>query len=266
MGIVNVTPDSFSDGGMWFEPAAAVEHGLSLLADGADLVDVGGESTRPGAERPSIDEELGRVIPVVTQLSAAGAVVSIDTMRAEVARDAIAAGAQAVNDVSGGRADEAMLGTVAELGVPYISMHWRGHSTSMQSLATYDDVVADVVAELQAGVRAALDAGIASEHLVIDPGLGFAKTGDHNWALLRNLDELHVLGQPILVGASRKAFLGTLLADNGAPRPAVDRDDASAALSAMAAIAGAWCVRVHDVRRSIDAVKVAARWAKEGGS
>ncbi len=267
MGVVNVTPDSFSDGGMWLEPHAAVAHGDRLLADGADLVDVGGESTRPGAERPSIDEELFRVIPVVEALSRQGAIVSIDTMRSEVARRAVDAGAVVVNDVSGGCADPAMLTTVAALGVPFICMHWRGHATTMQSQASYDDVVLDVVTELRTRVAAAHDAGIATDALAVDPGLGFAKTGDHNWTLSRRLAELHSLNCPVLVGSSRKAFLGALLADeHGQSRPAIDRDDATAALSTLAALAGAWCVRVHDVRPSLDAVKVAARWAQEPGS
>ncbi len=264
MGVVNVTPDSFSDGGMWLEPRAAVAHGDQMLVEGADLVDVGGESTRPGAERPSVDEELSRVIPVVEVLSRQGAVVSIDTMRSEVARRAVDAGAVVVNDVSGGCADPAMLATVAGLGVPFICMHWRGHATKMQTQASYDDVVADVLAELRTRVEAAHAAGIATDALAVDPGLGFAKTGEHNWTLLRRLDELHALDCPVLVGSSRKAFLGALLAgDDGQPRPAMDRDHATAALSTLAALAGAWCVRVHDVRPSLDAVKVAARWAQE---
>jgi dihydropteroate synthase len=264
MGVVNVTPDSFSDGGMWLEPTAALEHGSQLLADGADLVDVGGESTRPGAERPSIEEELSRVIPVVRALAGQGALVSIDTMRSVVARRAVEAGAVVVNDVSGGCADTDMLPIVADLAVPFICMHWRGHSTTMQSLTSYDDVVSDVIVELRERVKAAEEAGISLDRLAIDPGLGFAKTGEHNWTVLRRLEELHQLGCPVLVGSSRKAFLGSLLADpEGHPRPAVDRDDASAALSALAALAGAWCVRVHDVRRSLDAVKVATRWAQE---
>ena len=264
MGVVNVTPDSFSDGGRWFEPAAAVEHGLRLLADGADLVDVGGESTRPGAERPAVDVELERVLPVVRELAAAGAVVSVDTMRAEVASAVVEAGATVVNDVSGGIADPAMLPTVARLGTPYVCMHWRGHSTTMQDRARYDDVVSDVVDELAVRVKAALDAGIDGGRLAIDPGIGFAKTGEHNWSLLRSLERLHDIGAPVLVASSRKSFLGSLLRDaDGEDRPARERDDASATLSALAALAGAWCVRVHDVRRSLDAVKVASRWSAE---
>ena len=264
MGVVNVTPDSFSDGGQWFEPSAAIDHGRALMDEGADLIDIGGESTRPGAQRPSLDEELSRVLPVVRALTAAGAVVTVDTMRAEVARAAVDAGASAVNDVSGGLSDPDMLPGVAAMGVPLILMHWRGHASTMQDRAGYDDVVADVVAELDKRVAAALAEGVDAARLAIDPGIGFAKTGDHNWSVLSRLESLHALGFPVLVGFSRKAFLGALLADaSGAPRPAVDRDAASAALSTLAALAGAWCVRVHDVRRSLDAVKVAARWAEE---
>jgi len=260
MGIVNVTPDSFSDGGAWLSPEAAISHGMALHRDGADLVDVGGESTRPGAQRPSLDEETSRVIPVIMALAAAGVLVTVDTMRSQVAREAVAAGAVAVNDVSGGLADEAMLATVAQLGVPFVAMHWRGHATDMQDRASYVDVVGDVVAELAVRVEAATRAGISADKLALDPGLGFAKTAEHNWALLAGMDSLLGLGQPVLVGASRKAFLGALLAGpDGEPRPAAERDDASAAVSALAAASGAWCVRVHDVRRSLDAVLVAHR-------
>jgi dihydropteroate synthase len=267
MGVVNVTPDSFSDGGMWLDPEAGLEHGRSLLADGADLLDVGGESTRPGAERPTVMEELDRVLPVVSGLSTAGAVVSIDTMRAEVARRAVAAGATAVNDVSGGLADEGMLATVADLGVAYIAMHWRGHSVSMQQHASYDDVVAEVSGELAGRASAALGAGIAADRLALDPGIGFAKLAAHNWVVLRRLDELHALGYPLVVGSSRKAFLGALLSDpSGTPRPPLARDDASAALAVTSALSGAWCVRVHDVARTADAVRVAARFAEKGPS
>jgi dihydropteroate synthase len=237
---------------------------LALLQQGADVLDVGGESTRPGAVRPDIEVELARVLPVISELSRRGAAVTVDTMRSEVARAAVAAGAAGVNDVSGGQADDAMLSTVAELAVPFICMHWRGHSTTMQDLAVYDDVVADVRAELSARVQAALAAGIAPEHLVLDPGLGFAKTAEHNWALLAALDALTDLGYPLMIGASRKAFLGSLLADGtGAPRPPAGRDDATAAVSAIAALRGVWGVRVHDARSSRDAIAVGARWAAE---
>jgi dihydropteroate synthase len=259
MGVVNVTPDSFSDGGRWFEPDQAVEHGLWLLAEGADLLDVGGESTRPGAARPPVDEELRRVLPVVRELSAAGAVVSIDTMRAQVAELALAEGAVVVNDQSGGLADPAMAGLVASAGSPYVVMHWRGHSDRMDQLARYGDVVTDVRDELATRVAALVEAGIAPSRMVLDPGLGFAKRAEHNWALLARLEELHELGLPLLVGASRKRFLGSLLAEaDGKPRPPVERDAATAATSALAAAAGAWCVRVHDVRPTADAVRVVA--------
>jgi dihydropteroate synthase len=266
MGVVNVTPDSFSDGGMWLEPEAGIAHGRALLAQGADVLDVGGESTRPGAARPTLEEELDRVLPVVTGLVAAGGVVSIDTMRSEVVRRAVAAGATLVNDVSGGLADDAMLATVADLGVAYLAMHWRGHAASMQRQASYGDVVAEVAGELADRAAAALAAGIAPDRLALDPGIGFAKLAAHNWTVLRRLDELHALGFPLLVGSSRKSFLGALLADpNGTPRPPLHRDDASTALTTLSAVSGVWCVRVHDVARSADAVRVAARFGAETG-
>lgn len=265
MGVVNVTPDSFSDGGQWFEPSAAIEHGSTLLAEGADILDVGGESTRPGAVRPDQAEELRRVIPVITELTARGAVVSVDTMRAEVARLAVESGAQLINDVSGGRADPQMLATVAELKVPYLCMHWRGHSADMQSRAVYRDVVAEVITELTTQVEAALDAGIAADQLILDPGFGFAKTGDHNWELLQRLDELAAgLKLPLLIGISRKNFLGTLLAVDGIPRRATGRDDASVALTTLLARASVWGVRVHTVRSHRDAIAVVDRMGVVG--
>ncbi|WP_057227819.1 MULTISPECIES: dihydropteroate synthase [unclassified Kitasatospora] len=264
MGVVNVTPDSFSDGGLWLDPAAAVAHGLALTARGADLVDVGGESTRPGAQRVTEQEELRRVIPVVRELAAAGVVVSVDTMRAAVAEQAVAAGARLVNDVSGGLADPEMAGVVAATGAPFVVMHWRGQSADMDELAVYQDVVADVVAELTGRMAALTAAGVKEEQLVLDPGLGFAKTSEHNWALLGRLGELTALGRPVLVAASRKRFLGTLLADpeTGEPRPARQRDDATAAVSVLSAQAGAWAVRVHDVAGTADAVRVVAAWER----
>lgn len=260
MGVVNATPDSFSDGGALDGVDGAVRHGLQLLTDGADLVDVGGESTRPGAERVSATEERHRVLPVVEGLVAAGAVVSVDTMRASVAEAALAAGAMMVNDVSGGLADPAMLPLVADAGVPYVAMHWRGHSGDMQARAVYDDVVEDVAVELLRRLDAAMSAGVDPDRLLLDPGLGFGKTAEHSWALLRRLDVLVGLGRPLLVGASRKGFLGSLLADaGGVPRPALERDAATAAVTVLAAQAGAWAVRVHEARASADAVRVVAK-------
>lgn len=257
MGVLNVTPDSFSDGGRYLHLDDALSHGVEMWSDGADLVDIGGESTRPGAERVAPDLEIARVLPVIKGLSAAGVAVSVDTTRAKVAEAALAAGAVIVNDVSGGLADPDMARVVADAGVPWILMHWRGYSKDMDSLATYDDVVTNVRDELSARVDAALAAGVSPDALVLDPGLGFAKRAEHNWALLRRLDVLQAMGFPVLVGASRKRFLGSLLADKeGVPRPPDGREDATAAISALVAAAGVWGVRVHDVRRSLDAVKV----------
>ena len=265
MGVVNVTPDSFSDGGAFADTDSAVEHGLAMLAAGADVVDVGGESTRPGADRVSAEEEWRRVGPVVTALADAGAVVSIDTMRASTAAAALAAGARIVNDVSGGRADPELPSVVADARVPYVVMHWRAHSATMQQHADYDDVVRDVCTELRERVDAAVAAGVAPDAIVVDPGLGFAKTAEHNWALLARFDELLTLGRPVLVGAGRKSFLGALLADDAGPRPTDGRDDATAAVTVVAALAGAWAVRVHDVRANADAVRVVARLRAEQG-
>jgi dihydropteroate synthase len=264
VGVVNVTPDSFSDGGEWLEPDAAIAHGLELLDEGADIIDVGGESTRPGATRPEVSEELRRVLPVIRELVAAGACVSVDTMRPEVAELAIATGAQMVNDVSGGQADPAMLRLIAESGVAYICMHWRGHSEDMQSKAAYVDVVSDVIAELHTQLDEADRAGIATDKVIIDPGLGFAKTGEHNWELLDRLDEFDVLRRPLIVGVSRKTFLGRLLANpDGSPRPPKLRDDATTALTAVLALRRVWGVRVHAVRASRDAIAVAERLLKQ---
>jgi len=258
MGVVNVTPDSFSDGGQWFEPSAAIAHGRDLVAQGADILDVGGESTRPGAERPSVAEELRRVLPVVSALADGGALVSVDTMRAEVAAQALQAGAAIVNDVSGGLADDEMVGVVASAGVPFIAMHWRGHSADMQSKAVYDDVVAEVAAELSQRGRHLVAAGLAPSHIVLDPGFGFAKLTAHNWSLLRGLERLLELDHPILVGTSRKTFLGRVgVGPGGDPRPPLDRDVATAATSMHAARLGAWGVRVHHVPSTLDAMRVA---------
>ncbi|TFV82889.1 dihydropteroate synthase [Blastococcus sp. CT_GayMR20] len=259
MGILNVTPDSFSDGGRHDTVEAAVAHGLHLTAAGADYVDVGGESTRPGAHRVEPDEELRRVLPVVAALTGHGIAVSIDTTRASVATAALAAGAGMVNDVSGGLADPAMARVVADAGVPWVLTHRRGQSRDMYADATYDDVVADVRRELCARVDAALAAGVTAERIVVDPGLGFSKQPAHDLALLAGLDRITGLGFPVLVGASRKRFLGALLAaPDGQPRPPAQRDSATLATSVLAARAGAWGVRVHDVAGSADAVRVVA--------
>jgi dihydropteroate synthase len=259
MGVLNVTPDSFSDGGKYADTERAVAHARHLVARGADLVDVGGESTRPGAKRPGADEELARVVPVVAELAASGIAVSVDTMRAEVAEAAVGAGAVLVNDVSGGLADDAMYATVARLDVPYVLMHWRAHATEMQRHTAYGNVVEDVLAELAERVHEATRAGL-SHSIAIDPGIGFSKTTAQNWELLRHLARFHDLGHPVLVATSRKRFLGELLADADGDRPPGERDAATAATTTLAALAGAWCVRVHDVRSSADAVRDAARW------
>ncbi len=257
MGVVNVTPDSFSDGGRWFDTTTAVKHGLDLVAQGADLVDVGGESTRPGATRVDEAEELRRVVPVVRGLVAEGVTVSVDTMRASVAEQALAAGAALVNDVSGGLADPAMTGVVAAAGAPFVVMHWRGFLEGGNVRGVYDDVVTEVADELHARVEAVLEAGISADRVIVDPGLGFSKDAGHDLALLARLDRLLGLGHPLLVAASRKRFLGRVLAGSDAPPPpARERDAATAAVTALAAQAGAWAVRVHEVRASADAVRV----------
>lgn len=258
MGVLNVTPDSFSDGGRYLDTTRAVAHGEELFAAGADLVDVGGESTRPGAARVDAATEAARVVPVIAALARAGAAVSIDTSRAAVAAVALDAGAVLVNDVSGGE-DPAMAPLVAARGCNWVVMHSRGHSTGMATRAVYEDVVAEVFSELGQRVQRALDAGVGADQLVLDPGLGFAKTAAHNWALLAALPRLVSLGYPVLVGASRKSFLGSLLADPaGNPRELTGREPATTAVSALAAAGGAWAVRVHEVGPSADAVRVAA--------
>ncbi len=256
MGVLNVTPDSFSDGGRYLDHDHAVSHGVAMHRRGADVVDVGGESTRPGAERVDADVESARVTPVISSLVAEGVPVSVDTTRAEVALAAVEAGATIINDVSGGLADPNMAKVVAESGVPWILMHWRGLSREMDSLATYADVVREVRDELLARVDAALAAGVRQDGIILDPGLGFAKRAEHNWQLLHGLDELLALGFPVLVGASRKRFLGTLLGG----REPDGREDATAAVSALSAFKGAWGVRVHDVEKSLDAIAVARAW------
>lgn len=265
MGVVNVTDDSFSDGGLFLDRDAAIAHALELVADGASIIDVGGESTRPGAVRIDADVETSRVLPVVAALAAEGVTVSIDTMHADVAGAALAHGAHIVNDVSGGQADPRMAPLLAEAGVPWVLMHWRRVDPAHpHRVPDYADVATDVRTELLACVDAAVAAGVDADDVIIDPGLGFAKNAEHNWALLRALPDLVATGVPVLVGASRKRFLGTLLADrDGMPRPPDGRETATAVVSALAARHGAWGVRVHDVRASVDAVKVVAAW--EGG-
>lgn len=253
MGILNVTPDSFSDGGQFLATENAVRHGMQLWSAGAHLVDVGGESSRPGAERVRVDTELARVVPVIEQLSSRGVAVSIDTTRAAVAEAAVRSGAALVNDISGGLADPSMARTVARLDVPWVLTHWRGHSRNMH----YGDVVAEVAAELDARVRDAVAAGVARELLILDPGLGFAKNSEHNWHLLGHLDRLTASGMPVLVGASRKRFLSEAV--NDASLAPSDRDAATLATTVVAAQAGAWAVRVHDVRSSIEALRVLRR-------
>ncbi|MTD57906.1 dihydropteroate synthase [Amycolatopsis pithecellobii] len=263
MGVLNVTPDSFSDGGRYLDVDAALAHAHEMWARGADIIDVGGESTRPGASRVDAQTEIDRVLPVVRTLAADGLRISVDTTRAAVAEATLNAGASIINDVSGGLADPNMAKVAASTEAPWILMHWRGHSRDMNSLAQYDDVVADVRAELSAQVDAALAAGVAGERIIIDPGLGFAKQAPHDWALLHHLESFVDMGYPVLVGASRKRFLGRLLADaEGKPRPPDGREDATAAISTLAAAAGAWGVRVHAVGASLDAVTVVAAWRR----
>jgi dihydropteroate synthase len=240
MGILNVTPDSFADGGRHNEFDAAVARGLEMIAEGVDIIDIGGESTRPGAERVSEAEEIARTIPVITELAKQGVKISIDTMRASTAEAAIKAGASIINDVSGGLADPLMLQTAARLGVPYIAMHWRGQSKDMNSKAIYNDVVIDVISELQERITAALDAGIEVGNLIIDPGLGFAKDAEHNWEIIDSIDSFVDLGYPVLIGASRKRFLGGDSPD--------EREQATIDLTKRLATTGVWAVRVHSVK------------------
>jgi dihydropteroate synthase len=269
MGIVNVTPDSFSDGGRWDTTEAAVAHGVDLLEQGADLLDIGGESTRPGATRPLVAEELDRVVPVIRELAEAGVLLSVDTMRSEVAEAAVAAGARIVNDVSGGLADPRILDVVAGTDATYVAMHWRAHADRMRDFTDYspDGVVATVRRELGERLDAAVAAGIPRERILLDPGLGFAKRPEHNWGLLASLHAFDDLGCPLLVGASRKSFLGSLLAHDGAPRPVDEREHAHAALVALLAARGVDSLRVHDVRATRDALAVvAAMDAATGGT
>jgi dihydropteroate synthase len=262
LGVLNVTPDSFSDGKPDMTCSEAVRRGLRQWSEGADIVDVGGESTRPGAARTPLGDELRRVLPVVAELASAGVRVSIDTMRREVAEAAVAAGAVLVNDISGGRADPSLPRFVAESGVPYVMMHWRGHSIDMDARARYRDVVAEVIDEIRRGLDAVVGAGVCSDQVIVDPGLGFAKSAHHNWQLLAHIGELAALGRPVLVGASRKSFLGGApVGPAGLQRDVFDRDNLTATLTALLAAAGVWAVRVHDVRRSVEAVQVTAALA-----
>lgn len=258
MGIVNVTPDSFSDGGSWATTEAALAHARQLIDDGADILDIGGESTRPGSGRVPLDEELARVIPVIEGLADCGIALSVDTMRAEVARTAIDAGAVLINDVSGGLADPAMPDVMAAAtGAGYVLMHWRGHSEDMYALAQYDDVVAEVSVEMLAQVAVFEAAGVTRDRIVLDPGIGFAKRGEHNWSVLKHTSDFVELGFPVLVGASRKGFLSSV-ARRGEPTPAPERDLVTAVTSVLAAQAGAWAVRVHDVQGSVAALATLA--------
>ena len=262
MGVLNVTPDSFSDGGRFDDTEIAISHALQMIEDGADIIDIGGESTRPGSERISVQVELDRVLPVIAGLVDSGVAISIDTMRAEVARAAIEAGACMINDVSGGKSDPEMLSYVSTLTVPYILMHWRGPSNIMNTLTDYNDVVADVTAEISKQVDVAVAAGIARERIAIDPGIGFAKTVDQNWPILKHLEVLEGLGLPILMGASRKKFLGELLAKDGVARDSDERESATTAISTLMAARGLWAVRVHDVKPTRDAIAVVDRISK----
>ncbi|WP_319455895.1 MULTISPECIES: dihydropteroate synthase [unclassified Mycobacterium] len=263
MGIVNVTADSFSDGGAYLRTEDAIRHARMLAAQGADIIDVGGESTRPGAPRVPVEVELENVVPVIRELASAGLAVSVDTTRSRVADRALSVGAVVVNDVSGGLADPAMAACVASSGAAYVAMHWRAPSAQMRGHAQYDDVVRDVVTELERRLDALVASGVDAERIVLDPGLGFAKRAEHDWRLLTALDELGRLGRPILVGASRKSFLVDVLADLPGPMPPPrERDPASVAVAALAAASGAYCVRVHDVRSTLQAVAVAASWSR----
>ncbi|MFJ6279589.1 dihydropteroate synthase [Arthrobacter subterraneus] len=262
MGILNVTPDSFSDGGRFSSTDDAIAEGLRMHYAGADIVDVGGESTRPNADSITVAEEQKRIIPVVAALVKAGALVSVDTMHADTAAKAIDEGAAIVNDVSGLDFDPAMPELIAERGVHYILMHQRGNPQTMDSLANYDDVVEDVITEITAIRDKFYAAGVSPDQIIVDPGIGFAKKDDHNWALLRSLERFETLGHRILIGASRKRFLGTLLTTAGKAAAPGERGNASVAVSALAAAQGAWCVRVHDVAPNLDAVKVAAAWTR----
>ncbi|MFP3397277.1 dihydropteroate synthase [Brevibacterium sp. H602] len=259
MGVLNVTPDSFSDGGLWFDHDRAVAHGLELMANGADIIDVGGESTRPGSARVDESEELRRVVPVVRELAAAGAVISVDTMRARVAAESLAAGAHIINDVSAGQSDPTMLSVAAESGAPIVLMHWRGYLDQASATFHYDDVVAEVISELRTRIDEAIDVGVKPANIIVDPGLGFSKNAEHNWQLLSALDEFAALDHRLLVAASRKRFIASLLSpDDPKQAEQAAKDQATATISAISAQAGAWAVRVHDPATSAVACKVIA--------
>ena len=261
MGVVNVTPNSFSDGGMWADPEVAIRHARDLVVEGADIIDVGGESPRPGAARTPAHEEVRRVGPGGRAWGADGVAVSVDTMRASVAKAVVEAGATIVNDVSGGKAEPEILDVVADAGVDYVLMHWRGQSATMQNLVDYDDVVADVISETSQQVDAAIAAGIDRRRIIVDPGIGFSKASEHNWQLMNAVDAFQegFADLRVLWGVSRKRFLGELLAQNGEDRPALERDASTMALSTYFALHHAWCVRTHEVRANRDAVETVAR-------
>ena len=254
--VVNVTPDSFSDGGKFFDPTLALSHARSLVADGADVIDVGAESTRPGAQRISAEEEIERLTPVVTELVEEGHVVSVDTMRAQTAAAMIDVGVRTINDVSGGLADPDMLTTIAAHDVTYVAMHWRGPSDTMDQQATYDNVVTDVVAHLQQRTDAAIRAGISPERIMVDPGFGFAKNPEHNWELVREIAHVVALGFPVLAGVSRKRFIGALFAGD---HEMSDRDDPSAMVGALLAASGVSALRVHSVTSQRRALEIMGR-------
>lgn len=247
MGILNVTPDSFADGGLHYEESLAITHGLEMIDDGVDIIDVGGESTRPGADRISEEEEQARVIPVIRELAKKGVVISIDTMRATTAKLAVEAGASIVNDVSGGAADPDMFSTVAQLGCKYTLMHWRGHSKDMNEKAIYGDVVAEVIEEVTLQLDKALAAGVKRENIILDPGIGFAKNAEHNWEVLNRIDEFVALGYPVLIGHSRKRFLGGEHPD--------EREEATLAVTQSLVGKGIWAVRVHGVKANVKAAR-----------
>jgi len=247
MGILNVTPDSFADGGLHFDTSLAIAHGLEMIEDGVDIIDIGGESTRPGAERVSKEEEQARVIPVIRELAKNNVVISVDTMRATTAKLAVEAGATIVNDVSGGAADPEMFSTVAALGCKYTLMHWRGHSKDMNEKAIYSDVVNEVIEEVNIQLDKALAAGIKHENIILDPGIGFAKDTEHNWEILNRIDEFVALGYPVLIGHSRKRFLGGDSPDQ--------REEATVAVTQSLLTKGIWGVRVHGVKANVEAIR-----------